>query len=776
MLKRFSFRIKLVTLVAAVSGLTVSASFAIFVWWDLKAFRQKLIDEKRYQSEIVSTNSGAALLFGDAQAAGEILKSLKYHDDVESAQIFLPDGKVLAQYTKNERMKPLSVAPRMIADVVESGERLITKSPIRQEREYVGDLVVVSSMRPWIERRDAFIAVTSALTLLSLIASVLIAANLQRIISGPILRLAEAMRLVSRTRDYRHRVDHVSNDEVGQLAAGFNAMLSEIQTRDEALQLAKEELEERVRLRTAELQKEVLERQAREADARSSQKQLSDFFDTAPIGIVRLDDQGRILVANQAQLDIYGFESHALLGRHLNEFHVDTDDLNDLLEKLRNGETVHNYEGVIRRADGERRVVQINATPYWQADRFVYAGLFTRDITVIRRAQEAERAKERAERANQAKNEFLSRMSHELRTPMNSILGFSQLLEMEPLDDRARECVDQILKGGKHLLNLINEVLNISRIESGHVSVSLEPIEVSTILREAIDLVAPMAAEHGIRLINDVPSDAGYVQADRQRLSQVILNLLTNAVKYNSAGGEVRCALQAAENGHVALSVTDTGQGIAPENLERLFVPFDRLGAENSAVEGTGLGLPLSKSLVDAMRGRLYLDLEHSGPGSRFVIELAQAEAPSGSVPLGLMEFDLANASPTQTQTVLLIEDNMANVKLIEQLLHARPGIRLLVAMQGHLGLEFAREHHPDAILLDNNLPDMLGIQVAEKLSNDRALSQIPVVLLSADPTVQHWSLPGRGKPVEVLSKPFEVGEFLDVLDRVLEREVRLSA
>lgn len=776
MLRRFSFRIKLVTIVAAVSGLTVSASFAIFVWWDLNTFRQKLIDEKRYQSEIVSTNSGAALMFGDARAAGDILKSLKYHDDIESAQIFLPDGKVLAEYSKSERTPKTTFVPKMVTDVVESGERLITKATIRHEREYVGDLIIVSSMRPWIERRDAFIAVTSALTLLSLFASILIAANLQRIVSGPILRLAEAMRVVSRTRDYRHRVDHTSNDEVGQLAAGFNTMLSEIQTRDEALQLAKEELEERVRLRTSELQKEVLERQAREADARSSQKQLADFFDTAPIGIVRLDDQGRILVANQAQLDIFGYESHALLGRHLHEFHVDTDDLNDLLEKLRNGETVHNYEGVIRRGDGERRVVQINATPYWQEDRFVYAGLFTRDITVVRRAQEAERAKERAERANQAKNEFLSRMSHELRTPMNSILGFSQLLEMEPLDDRARECVDQILKGGKHLLNLINEVLNISRIESGHVSVSLEPIEVSMILREAIDLVSPMAAEHGVTLLNEVPADSGYVLADRQRLSQVLLNLLTNAVKYNRSGGEVRCEIQAAEDGRVALSVTDTGEGIAPEFLERLFVPFDRLGAENSSVEGTGLGLPLSRSLVDAMRGRLYLDLEHPGPGSRFVVELSEAEAPSGSLPIGLLEFDMPENLRARTQTILLIEDNMANVKLIEQLLHSRPGIRLLVAMQGHLGLEFAREHQPDLILLDNNLPDMLGVEVAEKLSRDTTVSQIPVVLLSADPTVQGWNMPGRGRPIEVLSKPFDVGEFLAVLDRILDREVRLSA
>ena len=389
-------------------------------------------------------------------------------------------------------------------------------------------------------------------------------------------------------------------------------------------------------------------------------------------------------------------------------------------------------------------------------------------IAERRHAEEQARlSREDAERANRAKSEFLSRMSHELRTPLNAILGFGQLLEMDGLDEERADSVQQILRGGRHLLDLINEVLDIARIESGRLSMSLEPIALAEALREALDLIGPLADNRriGLRTEDPWPPD-GYVRADRQRLKQVLLNLLSNAVKYNREGGTValRC-LQA--DGVVRVEVSDDGPGIRPELMERLFVPFDRLGAEGTSVEGTGLGLALSKGLVEAMGGTLA-GRSAPGQGSTFCIELPLADA-LGTKGDGGDDRELVAAwAPTGTYTILCIEDNLANVKLIERALNRRPGLSLLSAMQGSLGMDLARQHKPDLILLDLHLPDVPGQEVLRRLQGDPRTLDIPVILISADAT------PGRIRDLlaagarAYLTKPIDVSRFFAVVEEVL--------
>ena len=382
----------------------------------------------------------------------------------------------------------------------------------------------------------------------------------------------------------------------------------------------------------------------------------------------------------------------------------------------------------------------------------------------------AQRAEEAATSANHAKSEFLSRMSHELRTPLNGILGFAQLLERELEQPQQREGVAHILKGGRHLLGLINQILDIARIEAGKFSVSLEPVETSEVIASALDLVRPQAAARGIGLSIAVVW-RGHVMADRQRLQQVLLNLLSNAVKYNRPEGVVTVSCDRTPSGTCRLAVTDTGLGIAPERMPRLFTPFDRLGVQDGSIEGTGLGLALSKGLVEMMGGTLSA-ASTPGTGSTFSLELPIASAPSHELPADETRAPGAEA-PGVTGTVLYIEDNPSNLRLVERIVARRPGIKLLSAMQGRPGLELARAHRPDAIVLDLHLPDISGQDVLARLQADPATREIPVVILSADAmTSRSTSLLKTGAHA-YLTKPLSVTQFLRVLDELLVKVAR---
>ena len=387
--------------------------------------------------------------------------------------------------------------------------------------------------------------------------------------------------------------------------------------------------------------------------------------------------------------------------------------------------------------------------------------------------------------ANRAKSEFLSRMSHELRTPMNAILGFGQLLEMEEkLDVSQSENVAQILSAGNHLLDLIDEVLDISRIESGHMSLSLEAVSVRLITQETIDLMRPQAVKLGVELIQTVPEDSpSHVLVDRQRLKQTLVNLLSNAIKYNRAAGKVtiRCdklsqdasldETVTALSSTLRIMVTDTGIGIPAEKLKRLFTPFDRLDAERTKVEGTGLGLALSKKMTELMGGALGVE-SAVGRGSSFWIDLPAAECPIETLDLSsaLVPSDVPE-SPARA--IVYIEDNVSNLKVIEAIFTWRTGIKLFTAMQGSIGINLVREHSPDLVLLDLNLPDMSGREVLARLRADPETCDVPVLVLTADATPgQRERLLALGAN-SYLTKPLNVPAFLKIVDDMLAENPR---
>ena len=379
------------------------------------------------------------------------------------------------------------------------------------------------------------------------------------------------------------------------------------------------------------------------------------------------------------------------------------------------------------------------------------------------RTRDLRRAKDEAVRANRAKSDFLAGISHELRTPMNAILGFAQLLELEQSDGSRGESVQQILRAGRHLLQLITELLDIARIDAGELALSIEPVSVAEIVHEALDLTRTLAADAGVT--TTVSGDLShYVRGDRQRVLQVLLNLVSNAVKYNRPGGSVDIACAGADDGRVTLAVTDTGRGIAADDLERLFVPFDRLGLEAGTIEGAGLGLTLVRRLVEVMGGTLSVE-STEGVGSTFTLSL-----PATEDPLAPADTPTLPAGPERSRsaTVLYVEDNLANLKLVERALARQPGISVLAATQGRLGIELARERRPDVVLLDLHLPDITGEEVLQELISDRKTADIPVIVVSATASRGRVHRLRQRGARDYLTKPIDLAQLLDAVNAAL--------
>lgn len=393
------------------------------------------------------------------------------------------------------------------------------------------------------------------------------------------------------------------------------------------------------------------------------------------------------------------------------------------------------------------------------------------DVTDNVRLQDRLRhAKERADVANAAKSDFLSRMSHELRTPLTVILGYSELLEMDGVTEEQQESVEQIVKAGRHLLSLIEEVVDISRIEGGRLSLSIEQVGVSQAVDEVVALMRPMAAQRNVALTAGQGTTGcdTFVLADRQRLRQVLLNVLSNAIKYNRPGGKVALDCTTGENGRVRFEVSDTGRGIDEDKRWRLFRPFDRMGAEQTGEVGSGLGLALCKQLVEAMDGDIDVSSE-TGVGSTFWVELPTTHAPDGDAfppPRPPVLSRIAPNPGAPGAVILYVEDNASNVQVAERILSYRPELTLLSVPQGERALELAVHHRPSLIFLDLHLPDIPGIEVLERLSGDLRTQDIPVVVVTADAAPAQVDHVLRAGARSALTKPIDITAFRNVVDQ----------
>jgi CheY-like chemotaxis protein len=373
-----------------------------------------------------------------------------------------------------------------------------------------------------------------------------------------------------------------------------------------------------------------------------------------------------------------------------------------------------------------------------------------------------------AEKANLAKSNFLSGMSHELRSPLNAILGFAQLMESDPRapTPAQKESITQILHAGWHLLKLINEILDLSKIESGRIPLQLEAIPLNEVMLECQNMITPQAQRHGIELIFPAFDASCFVHADRTRIKQVLINLLSNAIKYNSPNGTVEVSYQMSAAGRTRVNVKDSGAGLSPEKITQLFQAFNRLGQETGNEEGTGIGLVVTLRLVELMGGSMGVE-SRVGVGSVFWFELA-----TDSPPAQVNETSSASALTTPHSphgTLLYVEDNPANMKLVEQIVARRPGIRLLTAVNATLGIEMTRVAMPDVILMDINLPGISGIEALNLLRKDKQTSHIPVIALSANAMPLDIETGLKAGFFRYLTKPIKIDDFIESLDVALK-------
>ncbi len=591
---------------------------------------------------------------------------------------------------------------------------------------------------------------------------------------------------------------------------------------ERAMDLASDELLEK----NTKLKQEVADRKKAQEDIQKLIQANQAILNSAGEGIYRADMEGNAIFVNPAAGEILGYNADEIIGKNLHDVihhskpdgqpypieecplyialkngsdHVEMEDVFwrkdgspvpvELIAKtmVENGKTVGvvvTFQDITQRKRDEERIKNINVELEKRVEER------TADLMLANKCQEQEikvrlkaehaliEAKNEAERANRAKSQFLSRMSHELRTPMNAILGFGQLLECDtgdPLSPGQKERVDEILKAGKHLLDLINEVLDLARIESGREDLKIEDVNVQKVAEEALKLIQPEAADRGIKVENTIPEDLDVcVQADATRLKQVLINLLSNAVKYNRRHGKVTLSMETPSHEKLGIHVVDTGKGIAPEKIENLFEPFDRLDADEFDSSGTGIGLTITRQLLELMDGTITVQ-STVGKGSCFTVEipLVQAGNACGKIVEAVcnMPEGPCDEAPNEMEkkTLLYIEDNPVNVTVVEQMLAKFTGVELMSAPNAQIGLELAGERLPDLILMDIDLPGMDGITATEKLKTQGATKHIPVVAVSAkafDLDIEKALSKGFHS---YITKPIDMPHFIQALKEILD-------
>ncbi len=539
---------------------------------------------------------------------------------------------------------------------------------------------------------------------------------------------------------------------------------------EDAVQVRTAELQQR----SAQLQAEVVERQRATAALRDSQQRLRNILDHTPIGVAYTDTKGRIRESNPKLREMLGAEGGRLAATFIADLlHPDDREAEAAVrQRLLAGEVpMTRWRLRCLTVDGRTLWAQVGVSVLRDANgvakRMVWV---VEDITEHLALEESNRAREGAEAANRAKSEFLSRMSHELRTPLNAMLGFSQLLELDrrqPLATHQAEWTAQIRQAGWHLLHMINDTLDLARIESGHLEVESRPLDLSELVASAVALLAHDAEQRGIEIAVRLFDGACAVRGDHTRVKQVLTNLLSNAIKYNVDGGRVLISSHTTARDMVALEISDSGVGMDATQLAQLFQPFNRLGRESGPVEGTGIGLVISLRLAELMGGTLRARSSR-GSGSTFVLELPRVAAPPQAMP-EVDERSLPDATYRQ-RVVHYIEDNETNVEVMRGIMALRPQVKLEISALGLDGLASIRKNRPSLILLDMHLPDIDGLELLRHLQADTETAEIPVIVVSADANGARIDEAIAAGATHYLTKPVNVAQFLAALDEMLEQ------
>ncbi len=714
--------------------------FLFFDSRELKTQRERLIENLNqftatlsvpitsllWDFDVSTMNNMISVLY--AGADGTDIESIMVFDEKGYAVASIGDYKALPGSPDLRARKPLVYASSNVT-------------------KFLGTLVVTYHLERLMEGRRKRLGsnVAAILTLVIMLTVVTLVAT-RLVIGRPLSRLRGSIDRMREENIYT-AVRWKSNDEVGDLVRSFNDMQRLKAAAEKKLLRYQNDLEKIIDDRTRELkfQQFALDQHA----------------------IVSIADvKGNIFYANDKFCKVCGFSREELIGQNLRivksgehppELYA------EMWRTISNGKV---WRGEVRNKKKDGGFYWANATivPFMdeQGSPFRYISIST-DITQRKAAEES------AKSANQAKSEFLSNMSHELRTPLNAILGFSQLLELnkkEPLSDRQQDQVNHIKKSGEHLLELINDILDLAKIEAGKLPLSIESIEPRNLLDECLLLTQTMAAKRGITIEDRTGDNLRAVSADYLRTKQAILNLLSNAVKYNREKGRVRISAEQ-QSGRLRINVTDTGIGIPERMQSEMFQPFSRLGIEGVEMEGTGIGLVLTRKLVEGMGGNIDFKSTH-GEGSTFWIELplAEAQGEAGGRQTGV-DLNIGN----DQRLLLYVDDNPANLSLMEDLIKEIPNLTLISADNAKLGLKLAKSRKPDIIILDINLPGMDGDEAVKHLQGDPSLKKIPVLALSANTTPGAIKRGLKAGVREYLAKPIDFAKLTAAIKDALKEQ-----
>jgi PAS domain S-box-containing protein len=612
-------------------------------------------------------------------------------------------------------------------------------------QRFVG-VALETSYRDMVSKSDRLRNTSFLMTALLIVVGCVTAVFIVRRLTRPLIKLT---RSADKVAEGIYDVDLPANQkgELGVLTGSFQTMI------------------DRVRERTEKLE----ERSAEIAKLFRAVEQSS--------GIIVITDANEIIeYVNPTFVENYGYEMDEVIGKNISVLQADNmteADYVKLWQTIRSGQEWQ----------GEFHNQKKNGDHCWMLSSISPVKNTKGDITHFIESQanldnikqtevELKTAIEEAHQASQAKSLFLSSMSHELRTPLNSILGFAQLMaseRFEPLSDRQKEGISQILKGGNHLLNLINEVLDLSRIEAGNIQVYLEDTELAPIIEDVLTSIEPLAEKNRVRVINEIACGGVFVKADFTRFKQVLMNLLSNAVKYNVEGGTVTLGCDNFSSQKIRISVSDTGSGIAEDKFDKLFEPFDRLGKETSDIEGTGIGLTITKRLVDLMNAELGFESE-VGTGSTFYVDFEKTGHQGQEDEISILAPGDHNfASLKSEHLILYIEDNAANLNLVKNVLQRKTHIEIISADHGQAGVALATERQPDLILMDIDLPDMSGFDALQLLRKTDKTKDIPVVAVSADVMSGTITKALEMGFKDYITKPININRFLKILDNILK-------
>ena len=513
---------------------------------------------------------------------------------------------------------------------------------------------------------------------------------------------------------------------------------------------------------------DVSARKESEETIQAKTKQVQTVISSAPLVLWSCDKNGVFTFSDGSALKDMGLKPGQVVGQSVFEIYVDYPEIIDANRRVLSGETISHESQV-----GEY-CFESHYTPNFSEDGGVesYIGVAI-DITERKKSEaQVEAARKEAESANAAKSEFLSSMSHELRTPLNAIIGYGQLIEMGSQDEKEKKNVKEILKGGNHLLELIDEILDLSRIDAGKVELSMEECDLNSILDMCLTFIKPMAVKRNINVVNNIGSEADYrLHVDYMRVKQVILNLMSNAVKYNKDNGTVTLSAEVVDEEYLRINVSDTGNGLTEQQLQSLFKPFERL-KNHSGIEGTGIGLVISKRLVEIMGGIIGVESQ-VGKGSTFwlQLELEKTDTRSSLLTEGqTTENEIASIEKKSgdVKSILYIEDNPINICLMEDIVESSTSHTLITVTDAVQGLVLAEERQPDLILMDITMPVMDGYEALAELQANQATRHIPVIAVSANAMQQDIN---KGKAAgfqNYITKPFNIKNMIDIIEDAL--------